>query len=86
VKKMNRDERRKEKGNPVGYVLDGNIQGEGESRMKPIREHVLEDVVRLNNQGSSRREIHDFLLEEYGYREDNHAEIRYLNYIKEKNL
>lgn len=85
---MNKKQRRKQKGEIVGYHPAKIIQGKriGAITMKTIRKNVLKDVIRLKNQGKPNKEIHDFLCEKYGFRDDNPIEKRYLGYIKEHNL
>lgn len=83
---MNKKQRRKQKGRIVGYVLFENIQGKNKNKLnkKSVREHVLNDVIRLKNQNCSNKEIHEFLCKEYGFRDNNPIEKRYLKYINKK--
>ena len=64
------------------------IQGpnEGGFRDKPIRENVLNDVIGLKHQGRTKEEIHAFGCEKYSFRDNNHWEERYLEYIEENRL
>lgn len=85
---MDKKQRRKQKGRIVGYVLFENIQGKNKGKLtkKSIREHVLNDIIRLKNQKCPDKEIHEFLHKEYGFIDNNPIEKRYSKYIKENNL
>ena len=85
---MNKYQRRRQKGRIVSYYPAIIIRGKrrGQYKDKTIREYCLHDVIGLRNRGASRKEIHDYLCDTFGFVDDNPVEDRYLGYIKDHNL
>jgi len=79
---------REKKGKIVDTGESEIIQGDniGYFREKPIRENVLNDVIKLKNKGKTKEEIHEFGCGKYSFRDDNPWEERYLEYIEENGL
>jgi len=79
---------RKKKGEVIVKKETEIIQGDhtGEFRDKPVRENVLNDVLKLKNQGKTKDEIHAFGCGKYSFRDDNPWEDRYFEYIEENGL